>query len=458
MRYIFLVIYLLSLLFLGLRHAFKSKSQKDFYVAGKKSSIFGVAGSLVATILGSSAILGTVNLSWEQGWASSWILLSAFIGLCALIPLAPYVRRFGRFTLPQMLGDFYGNQAKWISSIIIPIAWIGIIAAQVIGAAKIMGSFFNMDYTLGVLLCGGVFIVYTIAGGQMSIIKTDVIQAIFVVCGVFVTFIFCYNALEMPVREIPAGNFPFNEKFDAVDLIVLIITYSTTYFVGPDVYSRLFCAKNEKIAQRSVILTAGIMIPFAFILSFLGVYALLKFPDLEIHNTSALVHLVLQTLPEWAIGMMIAALLSAIMSSADTTLLTASAIVSGLITKDMESKRSVKVTRYLIFFFGILSIVFALKITSIISALLIATTIFSGAFIIPTAAGLMKYRCSQLQSSAAMVSGGVIAFAGKLIALYYHQSDLGNMIIILAFIVNAAILFLPWHKAFSSYTTPQSHE
>ncbi|MFA8449150.1 MAG: sodium:solute symporter [Bacteroidales bacterium] len=445
MRYLFLILYLAILISLGIFHAFRRKSEKDFYVAGKNTGVLGVSGSLIATILGSSAILGTVNLSWEQGWASSWILLSAVLGLAALIPLSSFVRRFGRFTLPQMLGDFYGKRAYLISSIIIPIAWIGIIAAQVIGAAKILGSFFDIDYTMGVILCGVVFVFYTIAGGQLSIIKTDVIQAMFVIVGVLITFIFCFYALETPVWEMKVPSFPFNEHFDLLDLLVLIITYSTTYFVGPDVYSRLFCAKNEKVARKSVIITALVMIPFAFILSFLGVFALLKYPHLEIHNVSALVHLVLNVLPEWAIGLMIAALLSAIMSSADTTLLTASAIVSGLFYSDMNHVKSVRITRLLILVFGILAIGFALKISSIISALLLATTVFSGAFIIPTAAGLLGYRCSSMQSSSSMIVGGVIALTGKIIALN-GSVDLGNTLIIVAFILNAMILFFPFRK------------
>ncbi|MFA8300951.1 MAG: sodium:solute symporter [Hyphomicrobiales bacterium] len=442
MRYLFLFLYLLILFLLVVNHARKRKSGQDFYVAGKSMGVIGIAGSLSATILGSSAILGTINLSWEQGWASSWILLCAAIGLIALLPLAGYVKRFGRFTLPQMLGDFYGERAKLISSILIPIAWIGIIAAQMIGAAKILESFFNIPYDWGVWISGFVFITYTITGGQLSIIKTDVIQAMFVISGVFITFLFCVYALEKPVWRINTPSFPFNERFGVLDLIVLILTYSSTYFVGPDVYSRLFCSKNENVAKRSVLLVICIMIPFAFILSFLGVYAKELYPALDIRSVSALVHLVLNTLPEWGVGIMIAALLSAIMSSADTTLLTSSAIVSGLFTKDMDSHKSVKHTRWLIFIFGIISIFFALKITSIISSLLIATTIFSGAFIIPTAAGLLGYRCSSTRITIAMLGGGIIAFTGKLLALYYMQS-VGNYVIILGLLINAFILFFP---------------
>ena len=442
MKIIFLILYFVIMILIGLYSVFRIRTSKDFYIAGAKGGIWSITGSLLATILGSSAILGTINLSMVRGWASSWMMLSGAIGLFALFPIARYVRRYGKFTLPELLEEFYGREAKIISSIIIPVAWIGIVAAQIIGAAKIITGFFDLSYTNGVILCGTIFILYTMLGGQVSIIKTDVFQALFILTGVCITFVFAFQRMNIPLKEMTPLSFPFNERFMPGDLIVLLLTYSTTFFVGPDIYSRLFCAKDEKTALRSVMLTAIILIPFAFILSFIGVYAKRYFPEMDPGKTSALIYTVIKILPGWGVGLMIAALLSAVMSSADTTLLTASSILSGLFTKSLEEKSSINTTRIIVFVIGILSILFALKVTSIISSLLIALTIFSGAFIIPTAAGLLKFQTNKIQSISAMLSGGVIALCGKLMTLYGSKNT-GNIIIITAFVINAVILFFP---------------
>ncbi len=427
---------------IGIFSAFKIKSSNDFYTAGKKGSIWGITGSLLATILGSSAILGTVNLSLSLGWASSWMMLSASLGLFALFPIAKYVRRYGKYTLPELLKDFYGKEAKIISSIIIPIAWIGIVAAQIIGASKILTWFFNLTYIQGVLLCGAIFIIYTILGGQVSIIKTDIFQSLFIFSGLLVTSFFAVKKLNISFGELTPLSFPFNNKFNPFDLTILFLTYSSTFFVGPDIYSRLFCAKNEKTANKSVLLTAIILIPFAFILSFIGVYAAQYFPIASAGKTSALIYTLNAILPSWGLGLMAAALLSAVMSSADTTLLTASSIISELFKKNLEKKSSIKITRGFILIIGILSMLLALKVTSIISSLLIALSIFSGAFIIPTAAGLLKYRTGKIQSTLAMLCGGLFALYGKIITMTGNKKE-GNIIIIGAFIINAFILFFP---------------
>src|SRR5680860_796548 len=124
-----IIIYFLAVLLVGLFSYFKIKTPADYYVAGKKAGLIPVSGSLLATILGGSAILGTIELSQKTGWAALWFLICASLGLFILIPLSKYVTRFGNYTLPELLGFFYGKKAATIASVIIPIAWLGIVAA-----------------------------------------------------------------------------------------------------------------------------------------------------------------------------------------------------------------------------------------------------------------------------------------------------------------------------------------
>ena len=425
---------------IGIISSRKIRSAGDYYVAGKHGNLWQITGSLLATILGSSAILGTADLALSQGWAASWLLLSASAGLFLLVPFSMVVRRQGKYTLPQMIGDFYGKEAKMISSFIISFAWIGIIAAQIIGAAKIMNGFTGLDYSIAVWGSGAVFIFYTVIGGQISVLKTDLYQTIIILTGILVTAL--YILFSEPVSPIAMTSlkFPFNEGFHAFDLIVLLLTYSTTFVVGPDIYSRIFCAENEHIARKSVLISAIVLIPFSLCITFLGVFAAYKFPELHLQKGSALIPVMVSTLPEWGVGLLIAALLSAVMSSASTALLTSATIISDPISKGLEQQNSLRNTKVIMLIFGILSIILALNVQSIIQSLLIALTIFSGAFIVPTAAGLLGFRTSKIRSGTAMISGGVIALTGKIIALY-GESSIGNLLIIIGFVLNAVILF-----------------
>ncbi len=442
-KLIFLFLYFFGMLGIGIHSALKIKKPDDFYLAGKKNKTLYISGSLLATIIGSSAILGTINLSYSQGWAAAWLMLCASIGCFALLPMAKYVSRYGKYTLPQLVGDFYGKNAELVCSLIIPIAWIGVIAAQIIGAAMIISGYVGISYELAVLFAGVIFILYTMIGGQISVIKTDFVQTIMIFVGLFIFALFLHK--HAPIDSIATihQTFPFNQHFTPWNLVVLLFTYSATFFVGPDIYSRLFCAKNERTASKSVLLTAILLFFFAFLIAFVGVSLAHLFPNIDSTKTISLITAIDTYLPAWVSGLVIAAFLSAVLSSASTTLLTSSTILSEPILKKKKGENfSTKNTRIFIIVLGIAAMVLALKITSIISSLLIALTLFSGAFIIPIAAGLFGFRAIRNTGVAAMIAGGAIALSGKIIALSYNDT-LGNIIIICGFIANAAILFLP---------------
>jgi SSS family solute:Na+ symporter len=439
--YLFVFLYLILMILIGVLSAKKIRSDSDYYVAGRRGNIWQITGSLLATILGSSAILGTADLTLTQGWAASWLLLSASIGLFLLIPVSKRIRNKGKYTLPQMIGDFYGAEAKMISSLIISFAWIGIIAAQIIGAAKIMTGFTGLDYSLGVWGAGAIFIFYTIIGGQISVLKTDLYQSVIIILGILVTAIYILFTEPVSPSKLTTLNFPFNGGFHPFDLVVLLLTYSSTFVVGPDIFSRIFCARNENIARKSVLISALILIPFSLCITFLGVFSAYKFPELHQQKGSVLIQVMQNTLPDWGVGLLIAALLSAVMSSASTALMTSATIISDPISKGFDQKNSRRNTKIIMLVVGLLSIFLSLGVQSIIQSLLIALTIFSGSFIVPTIAGLLGFRTSKIRSSAAMIVGGAIALTGKIIALS-GDNTIGNMLIIFSFSINATILFI----------------
>jgi len=442
MKIAILIIYGLVLLLIGIYSYLKIKTPFDYFLAGKKTGVWQISGSLLATILGGSAILGTIGLSESQSWASAWYILAASLGLIGLLPIVKKVYSQGKFTLPELIGQYYGESARKVTSLIIPVAWLGIVAAQIIAGAQILVSFFNMTYSSGVMLTGIIFIVYTYIGGQVSVMKTDLFQSFFILGGVVLT------AILIPadkLTELPKFStvFPFNSHFSPMDLFILILTFSSTFVVGPDIYSRVFCAKDSETAFRGVLVVALILIPFGFVLSYVGIYAAAMNPGAQ--NSSALVNLASAYLPEWATGILVAALISAVLSTAATTLLTASMILSELFHNDINNRKSFMQTRLFLILIGALSILISLKVTSIVSSLLMALSFYSGAFIIPMFAALFNLHYNKRFSIAAMLSGGILALSGKILMTFHHP-EIGQYILISGFVLNAILIFFPSRK------------
>jgi solute:Na+ symporter, SSS family len=84
-------------------------------------------------------------------------------------------------------------------------------------------------------------------------------------------------------------------------------------------------------------------------------------------------------------------------------------------------------------------------VTSILQSLLLALTFFSGAFVVPMLAGLLRLRTINRQVTIAMIAGGITALTGKITALSGAETA-GNILIILAFIINIICLFIPFGK------------
>lgn len=426
-----LIIYLVILIFIAISSNKKVKNFNDFFVAGKRGSYFAITGSLLATILGGSAVIGSIDAGKTLGWASSWFMLSASIGLLALIPLTSKISKIGRFTLPELLEDLYNSHTKNIASVIIPLAWLGVVAAQIIAASKILQSFTGLSYETGVITSGIVFVFYTVAGGQISILKTDSIQAVLIVAGLLTiaAFVFTGNQAQSVQNAL---SFPFNYNFKTIDLVVLLITYGTTFTVGPDMFSRIFCAKNQQVARKSILTTAIILIPIAFVIGYLSIIP-------TTNQGAHIINISMELLPVWLSPLVVISLLSAVLSSADTTLLSASIIVTDIFEKNNFNAKSLGKTRFVIIFIGFTSIAIAFFFDSIIEMLLVALTVYSGAFTVPIIAGLAGFKCKANYISYAIVIGGFLALSGKLIS-FMNTNINSNLLIVAAFFISSLIV------------------
>ncbi len=437
-------LYVLGLLGIGIWSSRQIKTEGDYLVSGRRGSLLAISGSLLATILGSSAVLGTVNLVAIQGWAAIWLLLSGALGLFFLIPFSKKVQGFQVYTFPEMMEKLFGNRVAQLATILIPLAWTGIVAAQFIGAAKVMTAFLPISYAPALYSSAAIIILYTLLGGQKSVLTTDGLQSLFILLGLG-GLVYYVSQFQGEIQPKAVGGFPFNEAFSPLDLLVLMGTYATTYLVGPDVYSRLFCAKDGQTARRAVMLTSLLMIPVAISLGYLGVEAIQILPDSSGKTQANIILLMQEVMPLWASGFLLAVLWSTVMSSADTTLLSASAILSLLPNPGKRSLSRLQRCRIWVVITGICATIIASLYPSIIGTLLLAMTIFSGGFIIPTVAGLMGAKLSEKRVVPAVIAGASIALAGKLIAIN-GSPNLGNAVILGAFLINAIILFWPHEK------------
>ena len=426
---IIIAFYFLLMLAIGL-YSFKKREasgSSGFFVAGRKAGISLVTGSLAATFIGSSVVIGMVGSGYTMGLPGVWWLLVGAVGLVILgLFLAKKVRSVGVYTLPELIEKQYGSNAKLLASLVIVASWIAICAAQILAAGNVLHALIpSWDVRELMAICAAVFVIYTVLGGQYSIIRTDLVQLIILVVGLVVTLGLVMNDVGGigGLKDSLASDyfsFPVNSSFGWYNLLVFLILTGSVYVVGPDMYSRLFCARDEKVARTSAFSAALVAIPIAFVVVLIGMGAKALFPGIS-PSDQVFPTIIQQLLPAGVSGLVVAALLAALMSSADTVILTTSTIlcvdVGGRVFPRIDERRRLLMTKIGVVVIGVLALLIAMQMKGIINTLLYSYTIFTSGIVIPVVAGFYKdkLKVNSWGAMAAIVGGGGTALVIKLL-------------------------------------------
>ncbi|MCK5577057.1 MAG: sodium:solute symporter family protein [Dehalococcoidales bacterium] len=441
---IIIVAYFLGMIVIGVVSRKRARGADDFFVAGRKGSPLFITGSLLATIVGGSATIGMAGLGFSRGLTGAWWLLVGSIGLVVLgLFFAKKVRGFGLYTLPELVAKQYDGRVGLAASVLIVVAWVGVIAAQIIASGTILGILGVGTPLLWMVVFTVIFITYSVLGGQQAVIRTDAVQTGIILAGIFGGLALVLSRLggfSGLISSLPAENFafPVSPQFGGQELISLLLLVGLTYVVGPDMYSRLFCAKDSNTARKSVFWAALIIVPIAFGITLIGMGASALFPGIS--PEQALPVIITEVLPPFMGGVVLAALLGALMSSADTCLLSASTIMTvdiiGRFKKSLSPARTLPYSRWAMVIIGVASLLLALVMKGVISTLLFAFTIYTAGIILPVIFGFYRdrLRVTPLGALAAIIGGGVAALISRILRIEYL--DLGSLAI------SASLLFL----------------
>jgi SSS family solute:Na+ symporter len=445
---IIIAVYFLAIIVIGVWSKRRAGSQNGFFVAHRQGTLPLITGSLVATAIGGSALIVTSRLGFELGLPGAWWLLVGSVGLVLLgVFFARRVRGAALYTLPELVEKQYDRRVSLASAILIVIAWIGVVAGQIVAAGSFLSILGIGSTTFWVVIFTAVVVVYAILGGQFSIIRTDVFQAPIFFIGIFIVLALVFShvgGLEGLKASLPPGyfSFPTSPEFDWKMLLSLLILVGATYVVGPDMYSRLFCAKEEKTAQRSAILSAFLFIPLAFAITLIGMSAKVLYP--QIMPAQAFPQVISGILSPALNGLVIAAIIAALMSSTDTCLLSQSVILTEDIVKRvypaLDERKTVLLTRLSLIGLGLVALGLALTLKTVYESLLFAYTIFTCGLVVPVVAGFYKDKLKVTPRGAlfALIGGGVVGLLGKIPGLDIPlKGDLG----LIGFAVSAVLLF-----------------
>jgi SSS family solute:Na+ symporter len=390
--------YLALMVGIGLYASRKQDSINDYFVAGGKLGTFSIACLWMASWVGGAAIVGGVAKSYEFGISGGWYTICMTIG-CLLFGLffAARVKRWGEekqlLTYPDLIESHYDSRTRIVATITTALAFAGFAAGQLAAAGAILGTLLGWDYSMALLLASGIIILYTATGGFLAVTYTDWVQLVLLFVGVVLVGIPVSisngGSWEAFTTNLPAGHFS-PTGWGLPTMLALSVSIPMSFFVGMDSYTRMFSARNEKIARRGTLWAAALLIPMAVGAVWLGLTAALLYPDVD-NSGEILSRLVIDTFPTGLKGLMLVGILAALMSTADICILTASAngsrdIYQRYINPDVTPRKLVNISIGLAVLIGAAATFMAWQMQDIIGILLLAFTVNSAALFIPTIA------------------------------------------------------------------------
>ncbi len=420
------IAYLLIVFVLGLLSRRKGDEEADFYLAGRSLGPLAATSTLAATAIGGSATIIVVGQVYARGLPAIWIDLAGGLGLLLLgFFLAARVRRLGLFSLPEIAGEFYGDAVRKIAAILVLLAQIGWLALLLRSCVALLQPIIGADTVLLLLPVGGVFIIYTVVGGQLAVARTDVFQLLLMAIGIILV---AAPVLGYVARweALPAARtaFPVGPDMPAGMVLSLIAVTALPHLVGSDIYSKLLSARDEKTAGTAALAAGAIKIVFGIAIGLIGLAAVTILPG-GIAADSVLSELALEVLPAPMIALVIVALLATLMSSADSVLLTAGTVL----TRDILNRRNPMEGRIATAVIGLMGIVTATMFANLLDIFLFAYAFFSAGLTLPVLFGFWRERLGlNTAGAAASMAGGAIAvILGKVSGLSSELVSVGGL-------------------------------
>ncbi|MCK5740058.1 sodium:solute symporter family protein [bacterium] len=376
-----------------------------YLLAGRRLTLPTFVATLVSTYYG--GVFGVGEFSYLYG-ISNWLVFGIPYYLAALIFalfIAKKARRQELYTIPQQLERSYGKTASLLGAVFVFL--LSLPAAYILMLAVLLQFLFGWSILTGLILGTMVSTLYVFVGGFNSVVKTDVVQFSLMFLGFLIILpmaYFQYGGWEFLATHAPATHFVWHGG-NGVQYIVVWYFIDLSTLVEPSFYQRCFAAKDEKTAQRGILISILFWIVFDFLTTFTGMYARAILPNLENPMTSYLA-LGAEVLPPVALGLFFTGLLATIMSSIDSySFLAAGTLGRDVLWRTLAPKNEDRVlyyTRWGLVFSAILSVGLAYLLQSVIDIWKDVGSIATPALLLPLMTSFTeKYR---LRSRAAVIS------------------------------------------------------
>ena len=373
-----IILYLFIILLIGLLKNNYS-SDEEFIFSSRKLTLPAFVATFVTTWYG--GILEVGRFTFENG-IITWVIFGFFYYIAALFLLvfiAPRIHRNNINTIPGYFHKNFGYTSGLLSSIII--LFLSSPAPYLMIFATIFNHIYDINYIYSIFIGLLFSISYIILGGFKSIIRTDKIQFILMYTGFIIILIKLYTdfgGISFLINHVPQGHLELSNKLP-IGYLLSWLFISMITFIDPNIFHRVYSAKNKKILSKGILYSIVLWMIFDFLTISTGLYAsaIIKSSDI---TSSPYLMLSDMVLPPYLHIFFIISLLSIVMSTIDSFTFT-SAITIG---NEIKNKKSMKFnTRIGLLITSIIAVVICISFNKVIDIWYVFGSIGASSLLIP---------------------------------------------------------------------------
>jgi SSS family solute:Na+ symporter len=423
--YLVIALYIAGMVGIGWLSMRLAKTKSDYLVAGRRLGWFMYSGTMSAVVLGGASTVGGVKLGYTYGISGAWLVIT--IGLGILVLHALFARRLVRlrvYTVGEMLRLRYGGATTTMSSVVMWAYTLMITVTSTLAFATIFKVLLGIPNAAGIAIGGSIVVLYSALGGMWSITLTDIAQFVIKTIG--------FLLILVPVAISAAGGFagmrtklePSYFDFGAIGgatIVAYLVTYSLGLLIGQDIWQRVFTARTPKVATVGGIISGSYCLIYGLAGAVIGMAAKALYPDLA-NAQDAFATIVERLLPTGVRGLVLAAALSAMMSTASGALIGCSTVS----TTDLLGKlwrrpgvprlSEVNQNRVTTLVLGILAIGIAMVVNDVVGALTVAYNLLVGGLLVAIVGALFWKRGTTAGAVASIAAGSLVAVVSMIVA------------------------------------------
>ena len=417
-----LALYFAGMLAIGWFARKSIHNEEDFAVAGRRLGPLLYGGTMAAVVLGGASTVGGIGLGYAHGISGMWLVVSIGLGviLVSLVFAGP-IRRMRLLTVGEMLEARYGRAARLMTGSVMAVYTLLLCVVSTIACGSVLSAMFGIDRIVAMAIGGSVVLAYSTLGGMWSVTLTDIVQFAIKTVGIFLIMVPValsrVGGLEGLSRSLPDSAFsPTAVGGDAI--IAYVVTYVFGLVIGQDIWQRIATARTERIARWAGAVSGVYCVFYGVAGALIGMCAKVLLPGIASRD-QVFSSMVLQVLPPGLSGLVTAAALAAIMSTASGTLIASATvvdkdIVEALMRVKHGAEAELRRSRFLLMGLGALAIGLACVMNDVVAALTIAYDILVGGLLVAIVGGLF-WRRGNIQGAMASMICGVGVTIGAMI-------------------------------------------